>query len=88
MSDINLFNNLIDLAYEAIAAEVERHEGVFKDAVARPKLTQRQKAEEFVDFQTLSPPSQRAILTRILAEGGDPDQWLDSRRKAYGNIFQ
>ena len=88
MSDTNLFNNLVDLAYEAISSEVDRHSAAFKDARSRPKLTSRQKAEEFVDFQSLSQEGQRSVLTRILAEGGDPDRWLESRRKSYGKTFQ
>jgi len=79
--DTNPFNLMIDVAGEAFDALVQQYRELLEDARDGPRLTRRQKIQEYQQFMALAPEVQNRVIGELQAGGVDPEKWLADRQK-------
>lgn len=79
--DANPYNMMIDIAGEAFDEMVERYGEMLEDARGSPRLTRRQKLQEYQDFLALPAELQNVVIGELTAGGVDPEKWITDRQR-------
>lgn len=79
--DANPFNFMIDAAREALAEMVERYTEMLEDARGGPRLTKRQKLQEYQEFLALPVEAQNRVIGELTTGGVNPEKWISDRQR-------
>jgi hypothetical protein len=77
----NSYNMMIDIAGEAFDEMVKRYTEMLEDARGGPRLTRRQKLQEYQEFLALPSELQNVVIGELEAGGVDSEKWIIERQR-------